>query len=66
MRRARALRRRGALLACLSLGTLLALADAKGTFYPPAAPLPYGGRYSLYTAGSSPQLGPGKPVGKHK
>ncbi|XP_039935908.1 EMILIN-3 [Hirundo rustica] len=64
MRRARALRRRGALLACLSLGTLLALADAKGAFYPPAAPLPYGGRYSLYTAGSSPQLG--KPVGKHK
>ncbi|NXC16207.1 EMIL3 protein, partial [Corythaeola cristata] len=58
--------RRGALLACLSLGTLLALADAKGAFYPPAAPLPYGGRYSLYTAGSSPQLGPGKPVGKHK
>uniref|UniRef100_A0A8C5ILC1 Elastin microfibril interfacer 3 n=1 Tax=Junco hyemalis TaxID=40217 RepID=A0A8C5ILC1_JUNHY len=50
-------RRRGALLACLSLGTLLALADAKGTFYPPAAPLPFGGRYSLYTAGSSPQLG---------
>ncbi|NXX73725.1 EMIL3 protein, partial [Urocolius indicus] len=58
--------RRGALLACLSLGTLLALADAKGTFYPPAAPLPYGGTYSLYTAGSSPQLGLGKPVGKHK
>ncbi|OXB66202.1 hypothetical protein ASZ78_013001 [Callipepla squamata] len=56
--------RRGALLACFSLGTLLALADAKGTFYPPAAPLPYGGRYSLYTTGSSPQLG--KPVGKHK
>ncbi|NXG77162.1 EMIL3 protein, partial [Baryphthengus martii] len=43
--------RRGVLLACLSLGTLLALADAKGAFYPPAAPLPYGGRYSLYTAG---------------
>lgn len=64
MRRARALRRHGALLACLSLGTLLALTDAKGAFYPPAAPLPYGGRYSLYTAGSSPQLG--KPVGKHK
>uniref|UniRef100_A0A8C6ZKP8 Elastin microfibril interfacer 3 n=1 Tax=Nothoprocta perdicaria TaxID=30464 RepID=A0A8C6ZKP8_NOTPE len=60
MRGARGPRRRGALLACLSLGTLLALADAKGTFYPPAAPLPYGGRYSLYTAGSSPQLGPGK------
>ncbi|NWZ25740.1 EMIL3 protein, partial [Asarcornis scutulata] len=56
----------GALLACISLGTLLALADAKGVFYPPAAPLPYGGRYSLYTAGSSPQLSPGKPVGKHK
>ncbi|XP_042687668.1 EMILIN-3 [Centrocercus urophasianus] len=56
--------RRGALLACFSLGTLLALADAKGTFYPPAAPLPYGGRYNLYTTGSSPQLG--KPVGKHK
>ncbi|NXJ15029.1 EMIL3 protein, partial [Odontophorus gujanensis] len=35
-----------------------------GRFYPPAAPLPYGGRYSLYTTGSSPQLG--KPVGKHK
>ncbi|NXD63430.1 EMIL3 protein, partial [Eolophus roseicapillus] len=57
--------RRGALL-CLSLGTLLALADAKGAFYSPAAPLPYGGRYSLYTSGSSPQLGHGKPVGKHK
>ncbi|XP_015736937.1 EMILIN-3 [Coturnix japonica] len=56
--------RRGALLACFSLGTLLVLADAKGTFYPPPAPLPYGGRYNLYTTGSSPQLG--KPVGKHK
>ncbi|XP_072206423.1 EMILIN-3 [Excalfactoria chinensis] len=56
--------RRGVLLACFSLGTLLVLADAKGTFYPPAAPLPYGGRYNLYTTGSSPQLG--KPVGKHK
>ncbi|NXC38900.1 EMIL3 protein, partial [Penelope pileata] len=56
--------RRGALLGCFALGTLLALADAKGNFYPPVAPLPYGGRYSLYTAGSSPQLG--KPVGKHK
>ncbi|NXN98778.1 EMIL3 protein, partial [Rhinopomastus cyanomelas] len=56
--------RERALLAGLWLGSLLALAAAKGSFYPPAVPPPYGGRYSLYTAGSGPQLG--KPVGKHK
>ncbi|XP_006016778.1 EMILIN-3 isoform X1 [Alligator sinensis] len=56
----------GALLRSLCLGTLIALADAKGTFYHHPPPVPYSSRYNLYTSGSSPQLSPGKPMGRHK
>ncbi|XP_028590840.1 EMILIN-3 [Podarcis muralis] len=48
------------------LCALLGLADAKGTYYRHPVPIPYGNRYNLYTSGSSPQLTPGKPMGKHK
>ncbi|XP_077191556.1 EMILIN-3 isoform X1 [Paroedura picta] len=67
----RARRLRGKALPCASLsllwvGTLVCLADAKGTYYRPPVPIPFGHRYNLYTSGSSPQLTPGKPMGKHK
>ncbi|TFK05977.1 cadherin-4 [Platysternon megacephalum] len=50
----------------LCLGTLVSLTDAKGTYYHHPAPVSYSNRYNLYTSGSSPQLSPGKPMGKHK
>ncbi|XP_063001628.1 EMILIN-3 [Elgaria multicarinata webbii] len=53
-------------IALLCVGTLVCLADAKGTYYRHPVPIPYGSRYNLYTSGSSPQLTPGKPMGKHK
>ncbi|XP_020644875.3 EMILIN-3 [Pogona vitticeps] len=53
-------------LSLLCVGTLVCLADAKGTYYRPPVPISYGKRYNLYTSGSSPQLTPGKPMGKHK
>ncbi|CAM4643667.1 EMILIN-3 isoform X1 [Caretta caretta] len=50
----------------LCLGTLVSPTDAKGTYYHHPAPVSYSNRYNLYTSGSSPQLSPGKPMGKHK
>uniref|UniRef100_A0A8D0BG16 Elastin microfibril interfacer 3 n=1 Tax=Salvator merianae TaxID=96440 RepID=A0A8D0BG16_SALMN len=53
-------------ISLLCVGTLVCLADAKGTYYRHPLPIPYGNRYNLYTSGSSPQLTLGKPMGKHK
>ncbi|KAM9121323.1 EMILIN-3 [Pangshura tecta] len=53
-------------VAYLCLGTVVCPTDAKGTYYHQPAPASYSSRYSLYTAGSSPRLSPGKPMGKHK
>lgn len=69
MSRARALPATALPCASISLlwvGTLVCLAEAKGTYFRPPAPVPYGNRYNLYTSGSSPQWTPGKPMGKHK
>ncbi|XP_072552872.1 EMILIN-3 [Salminus brasiliensis] len=44
----------------LLLGLVLALVDAKGTFYGN----PY--RYNLFKAGANPHYSPGKPMGRHK
>ncbi|KAL8179402.1 UNVERIFIED_CONTAM: hypothetical protein K2H54_066136 [Gekko kuhli] len=69
MNRARSLSGRTLPCASISLlwvGTLVCLTDAKGTYYRHPVPIPYGNRYNLYTSGSSPQLTPGKPLGKHK
>ncbi|CAM4626968.1 unnamed protein product [Lepidochelys olivacea] len=50
----------------LCLGTLVSPTHAKGTYFHHPAPVSYNNRYNLYTSGSSPQLSPGKPMGKHK
>ncbi|XP_036604097.1 EMILIN-3 [Trichosurus vulpecula] len=43
----------------LCAGTLISCAQAKGTYFPRPGP-PSGGRYNLYTTGSSPQLREGQ------